>query len=550
MLDTSDDITALAGIELDLSDEQARLAGGKIVFYKKPKVERPRYDISADALTSPDTVVTHDSTASRSDASADASVDASADTNLTNIQSQKRARLRTAESRLTSAPPTRVNELRAQPSKKISAVYTGATVTSLPIRARSRLHTRMLSKSADGAIEQTERAALARQGKCLTARGVRCVGALRSPEDPNDFIFERIAKSPLTDIANSPMARGRGHADDKHKPRHITPRALPEEFSLAQFAAGVRDQGARGTCAAFAGAGIKEIQERQDCGFRGYMSPEFIYYHRENKPLDGMYGRSVFKVLQQIGSVPETLYPYADAPSNTPPGRELYDIAARYRIANYARVVTVDGLKRALVELGPCYVQLPLYTSSAQFWRRPTDWPADEPSAGGHAVIAVGYDRAGFWLKNSWGDWWGRGGYCLWPYEDWTLHWECWVSVDARTPTARALNNKLEEIRTARRVERTRSKDESCDHAHVNDHARVNVHIRARVDHSDTDASAHVHDGDSVNAGTDSPATHSIESLDAPRADRVHACGPDCSCGNAVQITITNKRRHGKCDIL
>lgn len=40
-------------------------------------------------------------------------------------------------------------------------------------------------------------------------------------------------------------------------------------------------------------------------------------------------------------------------------------------------------------------------------------------SIGGHAFAIVAYDNAGFWLQNSWGPDWGRGGMCHLGYDDW-----------------------------------------------------------------------------------------------------------------------------------
>lgn len=41
-----------------------------------------------------------------------------------------------------------------------------------------------------------------------------------------------------------------------------------------------------------------------------------------------------------------------------------------------------------------------------------------ESLAGGHAVLAVGYDDAEerFLVRSSWGTGWGRAGYCTMPY--------------------------------------------------------------------------------------------------------------------------------------
>ena len=236
-------------------------------------------------------------------------------------------------------------------------------------------------------------------------------GALKSPDDPNDNIFEHLAK-----------AAPSGYFV-----------LMPEEFDLRTFAQPSRNQGERGTCAAFAAATIKEIQENRDCGFDEHMSAEFVYFHRENKPASGMYGRNVLQILQRIGSVPEGAYPYYDTdqdPIDLPePSQRLYNIAAKYRIANFARVTSIDGLKRALLELGPCLMQLPLYSHRPQFWRQ----KGDEINNGGHAVAVVGYNKQGFVLKNSWGSTWNGNGCVIFPYDEWGIQWECWVSVDERT---------------------------------------------------------------------------------------------------------------------
>lgn len=235
------------------------------------------------------------------------------------------------------------------------------------------------------------------------------LGALPSPQDPRDWVFERLAQGP----------EGCYWA------------TLPDEYDLREHSQPVRKQGDRGTCGAISAAAIKEIQERRDCGFNTYMSPEFIYYHRENKPSSGMYGRNVFQVLQKIGSVPEDMYPYRERDGIAPvPHKRLYKEAKKYRINQYARVDTIDGTKRALIELGPCYMSLPIYRNRPEFWR-----PAKgEKSSGGHAVAIVGYNKQGFILRNSWGPEWNSDGHVIFPYTDWGLHWECWVSVDDKSP--------------------------------------------------------------------------------------------------------------------
>ncbi len=48
---------------------------------------------------------------------------------------------------------------------------------------------------------------------------------------------------------------------------------------------------------------------------------------------------------------------------------------------------------------------------------------------GGHAFAIVAYDADGFWVQNSWGERWGRGGLALLPYDDWLEHaMDVWVA--------------------------------------------------------------------------------------------------------------------------
>jgi C1A family cysteine protease len=230
---------------------------------------------------------------------------------------------------------------------------------------------------------------------------------LKSPIDNRDWIFENLAK---------------GYSSPKLDPND----GLPEEFHLYDHTQPSRDQGDRGTCSAFTAAMIKEIQANRENGFNEHMSPEFIYYHRENKPSNGMYARNVFQILQKVGSVSEKDFPYMENDDNVPePPKNIYKKASIHRISNYARVKTCVGLKHALNELGPCYLLLPLYTSRPEFWR-----PINgEQYSGGHSTTVIGYTKQGFILKNSWGEDWNDKGCVIFPFEDWDIHWECWTPI-------------------------------------------------------------------------------------------------------------------------
>lgn len=262
------------------------------------------------------------------------------------------------------------------------------------------------------------------------------VGALRSPYKADDYIFERLAFGPDT-VDN----------------------VVPPSVDLRPYSRPSRDQLKRGTCAAFAATAIKEIHDHvriaNDAGTNTTatttLSPEFLYYHRENRPAEGMYGRNVFQILRDIGTVPEEMFPYSHDGSMIPRvTTAMYDVAGSYRINNFARVLTCNGLKRALREAGPCYMVLPLYPTRPHFWRRSKKRNIAE--GGGHSVAVVGYNDRGFILKNSWGPTWNGDGCVVFPYGDWDSHWECWVPINrdivdiGTRSTSRILVNTVDTI--------------------------------------------------------------------------------------------------------
>lgn len=234
-------------------------------------------------------------------------------------------------------------------------------------------------------------------------------GALPSSEASDDWVFEH-------------MVRG---SDG------IFYKELPSEYTLYEHLKDVRKQGNRGTCGAIVAATLQEInmsinvKKKLPIGAPSdleYMSPEFIYFHRVNKPGEGMFGKNVFQILQKIGTVPETLYAYGE---KNPPNSNMYLTASKFRITNYAKIKTIDGLKQALLELGPCYMGLPLYNFSERFW----DPTYGKVVNGGHAVCVIGYTKDGFIFRNSWGNDWGDKGNCIFNYGDFGIHWEIWVPI-------------------------------------------------------------------------------------------------------------------------
>jgi hypothetical protein len=148
-------------------------------------------------------------------------------------------------------------------------------------------------------------------------------------------------------------------------------------------------------------------------GFGGYMSPEFIYSARTNRPGYGMYLRDCCNVLKKMGACYESSFHYSDDGVERDPTAAAKAEALNNRIAGYAFVTTVEGMKYALAVTGPALVCMAVYNGSGtKIWR------PNGKLTGWHAMTLVGYNEQGFIVRNSWGTWWGDSGHEIIPFED------------------------------------------------------------------------------------------------------------------------------------
>jgi C1A family cysteine protease len=232
------------------------------------------------------------------------------------------------------------------------------------------------------------------------------LGAIRSTPDLRDRVAENIF----------PAARNLN---------------LPETLDLRNRLLPIRNQGQQGTCVAQTGACMKEWQESLEIGLDEHLSPQYIYNLRANYPGPGMQGRDLMKILSGHGCCREGLYRYGRIETSDNIPTVAHNDAANFKIKEYAQVKTVDGLKTALYKNGPCYIALPVYNYTDQFWNQ--GGGNGQEFIGGHAVTVVGYNEEGFILRNSWGIGWGDKGYTIFPYKHFGKQWEIWTSIDAES---------------------------------------------------------------------------------------------------------------------
>ena len=191
----------------------------------------------------------------------------------------------------------------------------------------------------------------------------------------------------------------------------------------------VKSQGSRGTCVAMTVSCMREFQESYDNPeLKGVaMSPNSLYIYRTTKT-SGMYCRSALKSLQTHGMCTDAMFPYSRTKEPTSIPKLAVDEALNYRIKSYARVTTIEGAKKAILEFGPLLIAFPYYSNgSPQFWVKPS---SVTKATGGHAVAVIGWTEKGFILRNSWGKSWNGDGHVVYPYDQWGAHWELWSTLD------------------------------------------------------------------------------------------------------------------------
>jgi len=225
------------------------------------------------------------------------------------------------------------------------------------------------------------------------------LNAVPSPRDDRDYLIEALQEK--------------------------LPEKIPSVFDLRDGLLRVRNQGTQGTCGAQSAACMKEWQEYKDLGRKIRLSPQFVYNNRFNRDSEGMYGRDVMRILSDIGIVREVVYPYFSKKKIT---AEMLKEASNFKIAGYARVRSIDDLKKALIKNGPCYIAVPVFNYGERMWKKENP---KQVLQGGHAMTVCAFNKKGFVIRNSWGTNWGQNGYCIFPYEDWGCQWEVWTTLDA-----------------------------------------------------------------------------------------------------------------------
>ncbi len=196
---------------------------------------------------------------------------------------------------------------------------------------------------------------------------------------------------------------------------------------LRPYCTSIEDQEDLGSCTAQAGAGLVEYIELNQFG--EYLDASRLFLYKVTRNLLGLIGdtgaymRTTLKALQLFGTVPESYHPYMTSRFDEEPPAFCYSFARNYQILRYYRLQTLADIKKVLGLGLPVAFGFTVFRSIFASEVEETGnipFPSSNDSvAGGHAVVAVGFDDAKKYIiiRNSWGKNWGDDGYGYLPYK-------------------------------------------------------------------------------------------------------------------------------------
>jgi len=227
------------------------------------------------------------------------------------------------------------------------------------------------------------------------------------------------------------------HRDLKYRSIHGPAGAIPNSVDLCSdpFMPPVFDQGDLGACVENALAGAMTFLEAKEGNGIVLLSRLFCYWNARGpgvykKHDTGSTIRDAIKGIAAKGIPLESLWPYDPRTfAICPPEPAWGEAAHRAPGLLYTRLETIADMMACLAAGYPFTLGLTLYgpdngtgacdldglTAAASVLPLPG---YGEVAIGGHALLAVGYDRASSMLKvrNSWGPAWGAAGYFSLPF--------------------------------------------------------------------------------------------------------------------------------------
>ncbi|MEN7535689.1 C1 family peptidase [Aurantiacibacter flavus] len=202
---------------------------------------------------------------------------------------------------------------------------------------------------------------------------------------------------------------------------------LPPLVDLRRWCSPVEDQRGTQSCVANAVVGALELLQRKEGHSDQDLSRLFVYFNSRKlhdlEELDaGTYVHTAMAAILAHGICEERMWPFSELTVNEAPTQACYDNAQNYRAVQFAEVPQGTPLTHVLASGIPAVmaVQLPREAYDIAHQTGTMDLPPGGGSPhthGNHSMLVVGYDldQKAYIVRNSWGERWARGGYCLMP---------------------------------------------------------------------------------------------------------------------------------------
>ncbi|MCU0448323.1 MAG: C39 family peptidase [Bernardetiaceae bacterium] len=218
---------------------------------------------------------------------------------------------------------------------------------------------------------------------------------------------------------------------------------VPSQVSLRKYCPTPQDQGATGTCtawaAAYAGRTILMAQRRGVSGQAvvdlGRFSPSFVYNQIRQTP-DCRYGTYIVDAMHVLKTQGTPLFndfgfqcERSVNPADRLKARDhlIMDYKRLFLYQGGAKSAVLPGVKKSLAEGKPVIISIQCFKSwdnVRDVWNPPAGY--NDASKGYHAVTVVGYDDQKYGgaveIMNSWGPKWANNGFFWMRYKDFETH--------------------------------------------------------------------------------------------------------------------------------
>jgi len=207
-----------------------------------------------------------------------------------------------------------------------------------------------------------------------------------------------------------------------------------------QYNVPILNQGQEGACTGFGLAAVAHylLRRRKVIPDTIQVSPRMFYEmakRYDEIPGEGYSGssaRGAMKGWHKHGVCSLDAWPYVAGKEDRTLSNERAADAVKRPLGAYFRVNHIDlvAMHSAISEVGILYATGKVHEGWGKM--SPDGVIPYEPGfkiRGGHAFALVGYNEKGYWMQNSWGEWWGKGGFALITYDDWLANgMDVWVA--------------------------------------------------------------------------------------------------------------------------